>query len=390
MRFHRRLLCLVLVLAPELLASAQAPQTVDKLPDPFRDGPIAGWIERRGLKRDPRYKAAFFAAHKQALEAGRLESVLRALADDFRTKVWPVHAATQRRVADEIERYSFDFAEAVAEAAPDGLLDSLDEQNALIAELRERGRGVQDFEPQLIGPEQRTELVFFDREGQPEQRVTAYKNLSTDTEDRYELLLTDDEMVDLRMRCDALTHFLTERIRDVRKANVAELELAVARWENYLDHGYSMYPWESWLNGKWLDIPSLGPPDDQFIVMHPGLGVELWTRGFDDLDAKETLNLEVFGYLHYHGERYENYYGGSLALTLREDLGPGLGALFHFSESWNLGVTWHDVDDDGRYFDDSPFVFFSLDLYRFVEKPASLFTDAFARDRDALAPYLGR
>jgi len=151
-----------------------------------------------------------------------------------------------------------------------------------------------------------------------------------------------------------------------------ELKNAVERWENFLNKGYSMMPWESLLNGWWLDLPQndFGPPDHQWIILHPTLGLELSVDDLDESRVKETLHIEALGHIWYRGRQLEDYAGISATISLREDLDPGIGMLVHFKRNWNLGLVWHDVDED-------PFLFFSVDLFNFAKQEIPKYVDRY-------------
>jgi hypothetical protein len=76
------------------------------------------------------------------------------------------------------------------------------------------------------------------------------------------------------------------------------------------------------------------------------------------------MHVEFLGHIWYRGEQLGDYWGVSATVSLREDLDPGIGVQVHIKRNWNLGVTWHDVDED-------PYVFFSVDLFRFAKQSAS-------------------
>lgn len=346
-------------------------EKVPKLPKPFTNAPVDSWLLEENLESDPRYRRRFFEAHAAEMAKGKLVDVLSALVRDFREHPWSEHAAEHARVQSQLDHFLDAFRAAYAGATSDGLLDTAEEESKLFESLNTAGFGREVFLPSPTGPELAPVDTYFVREGEPAAALAPYRNLSTDEREEYELLLARHEMVDFRLRADAITDFLDKKIGLAREQNVASLRNAVERWENYLDNGYSQYPWESLFNGAVLDIPELGPPDRQWILLHPTLGVEVSTHALDDVQAKESLDLELIGYLKYKGEMYDDFWGGSLTVSLRDDLSPGLGVLAHFSRSFNLGVSWHDVDRDGRYFDEAPYLFFSLDLFRFVQAQKS-------------------
>ncbi|MBK7642121.1 MAG: hypothetical protein IPJ19_03585 [Planctomycetes bacterium] len=352
---------------------------VDKLPKPFTGEATSNWTKEFHLERDPRTLENFTKLQAKYYEEGLYTALLQRVLEAARAKPWATHADVYRKAIAKIAAVADAFQASMASAVPDGSADTPQEFDALLAALNQRGFGIDEFAPREVGQDNPV-WIYFDEAGHPEERLVLYKNLSTDLEEHYELLISVEEMIDLRL-CFAVIHdVLTKTFARVRQQNVAQLDLAVERWANYLDNGYSQYPWESLVNGFVLDIPDLGPPDHQWILLHPALGIELSTDNFGDMHVKEALDLELLGFLKYTGKKYDNFYGGSLALSFRDDIGPGIGAVAHLGRNWNVGVSWHDTDDDGRYFDQAPYVFFSLDLYRFVGKQESKLSESMHRD----------
>jgi hypothetical protein len=362
------------ILAPllALLASSS-----EKLPRPFTDAAVDTWIAEEHLELDPRYRRRFFEARAAGVAEGKLADVVQEIVEGLRGRPWALHPDAKKKVLAKFEAFAGAFRGAYAAATSDGVLDTPEEQGALLSSLNAAGWGREAFLPSVIGPEANPVVAYFVSESDPDAALVPYKNLSTDAREEYELLLSRDEMIDFRLRADAVTELLDVQIRLVRGENVASLRQAVERWENYLDKGYSQYPWESLFNGAVLDIPELGPPDRQWIVLHPALGIEVSTRELDEMQVKEALDLEVIGYLKYRGAKYEDFWGGSLTVSLRDDVGPGFGVLAHVSRSFNIGLSWHDFDRDGAYFDDSPCVFCSLDVFRFVSSTGSKLRDRY-------------
>jgi hypothetical protein len=96
----------------------------------------------------------------------------------------------------------------------------------------------------------------------------------------------------------------------------------------------------------------------------------------DESRAKEALHIEALGHVWYWGKKLDRFWGVSAAVSLREDLDPGIGVLIHLRQNWNLGITWHDVDED-------PFLFFSVDLLQLVRQNATQYTKRYESVRTA-------
>jgi len=90
------------------------------------------------------------------------------------------------------------------------------------------------------------------------------------------------------------------------------------------------------------------------------------------------MHIELLGHIWYHGKQLENFRGLSLSASLREDLDPGIGVMFHVKRHWSVGVSWHDVDED-------PFVFFSVDLFRFAKQSATSYVEKYDTVRTLLS-----
>lgn len=350
---------LALVLLGPALAAAQEP--VREVPPEYSEGTVTGdqgWATQRERELSPYHRQRLHDSLAPVLERGGILAAATELVGTFRADAWlATYADTKARLLIELERFLVDIEAALGAPGIVGLVDTLDEQGFFLDAFNARGRGLETLRPALIdrdgveipawfSPQDPVFFYVYDAEASAEQ-----------DEDLYRLLLPSELMRRWGLLADTLTQLLGNQVALLRERNVLDLELAVTRWGNYLDRGYSQYPWESLANGWLLELPELGPPKRQWILFHPTLGVE--ARGsLDELRVKEALNVELVGHLWYTQER-DNYFGLSLTASLREDLDPGLGVLFHVRRNWNLGVTWHDHDDD-------PFLFMSLDLFAFA------------------------
>ena len=142
-------------------------------------------------------------------------------------------------------------------------------------------------------------------------------------------------------------------------------------------------PWESFINGRIIEAPGFpetGPPDHQWILLHPTLGLELSASSLDEARVKEVLHIELLGHIWYRGQLLDNFRGLSVTASLREDVDPGLGLMLHIKRNWSVGISWHDVDED-------PFLFFSVDLFRFAKQTASSYAEKYEHLRRQLRGY---
>jgi len=149
------------------------------------------------------------------------------------------------------------------------------------------------------------------------------------------------------------------RINDFARA----IEKTKIRWMNYIFNGFSQYPWEVTLNEYLVSYSIQYPPKYQYIFFHPELSFEI---KIDNLQSElEVLTVELLGILYYQNN-WKNFFGFSFVLNMRNDLGAGIGGLFHYN-MYSIGVVWHDIDDDGNKFDDPPFLTVGFDLYKLFE-----------------------
>lgn len=141
-------------------------------------------------------------------------------------------------------------------------------------------------------------------------------------------------------------------------------------WSNYLEHGFSQYPWEAAIN-------SLGTlswdtaPGSQWIVLHPELAFVVDARRPKDASGAPALLVHALGFAGYGATR-SWFLGVSAtgAVTTRTSLGFGAGGTLHFGHSQLYSALPHISlsvlvfpSHAGRVF---PFVGLSADLWRLV------------------------
>jgi hypothetical protein len=198
--------------------------------------------------------------------------------------------------------------------------------------------------------------------------------------------LPDPLAEDLLYRIDTVNHLLTDFKRPALRQTVKAIENAKARWEIYMQEGMSQFPWEAAFNGWAVGADNIQyPPTRQWILLHPELAVEVSTRSIKEVTAKESLAIELLGHVWYRWKNLDQpeaglqWWGISAAVSLRDDLRPGLGVVTHYGRFVTLGITWHDTDEDGRWFNDAPFLMIGIDLFRFAEGRAPAYQKRWER-----------
>lgn len=186
--------------------------------------------------------------------------------------------------------------------------------------------------------------------------------------------LPDPLAEDLLYRMDTVQRFLTDFKKPAIRQTVRAIENARLRWEVYMREGMSQFPWEAAFNSWTIGADDIQfPPLRQWILLHPELGVAVSTNRLQEMTAKESLSIELLGHLWYRWKNVEKpeaglrWWGLSAVAALRDDLRPGIGLLAHYGRFVTVRVTWHDADEDGRWFNDAPFILFGIDLFRFAE-----------------------
>ena len=164
---------------------------------------------------------------------------------------------------------------------------------------------------------------------------------------------------DILYRADAMRRLMEEFRKPMLSRLVRDIDAARLRWQVSLDQRYAQYPWEMLANSVLIGAPDIEhPPLDQVILVHPALGVELSGSRFSEWVGKETLSVEVLGYLRYRWKDRARpaaglrWFGLSGVLTFRSDVGTGVGVMVHWNKLVNAGVVWHDFNHDGRIFND--------------------------------------
>jgi hypothetical protein len=147
-----------------------------------------------------------------------------------------------------------------------------------------------------------------------------------------------------------------------RTRTLAELDRLLGLWENFVDRGYSQFPWEVLLNRG--DELRLEPPRWQRIFLHPSVGGEVSGDALSRLRRETAILIEVFGLLHYNASR-TSYGGASAVASITEERTPAIGLLGH----WNwvaLGLLARRGETPERWRRPELGIVLSLDLYDLV------------------------
>jgi hypothetical protein len=263
-----------------------------------------------------------------------------------------------KRFKDELEKGEYHkIAEGIRDNFKAGWTENVPVKSKFLNEVDAAIRDLQSADPEKLG-----RFQFTSPDGKIKYFAKTDNEIALDPEK-----ISVERAKDIRYAAGALNRLLQLHGKEDRQKTLEGIRKAEERWKNYLDRGFSQYPWEglvnSWaMKGKY-DVTS--PPDRQWIVVHPELGVALSTE--KPIKAKEVLTIEALGHLFYYGDNLDNYWGLAAITSLRDDVGIGFGGTIHFHRYVNIGVTWHDVNRNNNYFDDAPFVQFSIDLFKFAD-----------------------
>lgn len=154
------------------------------------------------------------------------------------------------------------------------------------------------------------------------------------------------------------------------------LTLRDKEWNAYLNGASVQFPWELAINGALYREPGQDgfpqPPSEQFVVLHPSVGVESIERADGDRQQAPAVLLEVLGYQRWRwseGEQKQRW-GLSAIVSLADIDGMdkvGFGALLHTPlRHTAVGVVWRDGDDGAEIG-----ITLNLDLAKLVQDHGS-------------------
>lgn len=351
------------------------------LPLEYTNSDPAAWLSPEERIEEPWWHENLDARFRSELREGRTLVVLRALDEELAGV--DLQPELKQRFKQHTDLVIGAFAVAMVEVGADERIDTNDVRSAILVNLASQGLGTQSLLPQLLPVEGddfgSNALEFFPGAAYAIPTVGL-------VDDDLAPLLEQEDLRTLLLASHAFSYVLRRFADPLQDAQYDALVEADEMWRNYLFEGYSQYPWEAAFNGLVLDPKPFEPPSSQWILLHPTVGVAFSTESLDDIRAKGTLNVELLGWLKYR-DHNKRYLGGSVAASFREDLGPGIGVLAHWTKGFSLGAAWHDTDDDDNLFNDSPFVYLSFDLYRYVQGELPRFQEAYGRIESLLDQF---
>ncbi len=362
---------LLLVMALPMVVLSQT--VVETLPRQYEFGEVSEWISAGDKQSDARWRERVFERFAPELAAGRYLKILEALADESRADLGQYGGAAGAVFQAQFDMLVGQFRTALQEAA---IADAVQTDQQRSAVLDAMGtRGADSLRPEEYSPDGMTfQTVYF---METAHELAPYEETG---DGKFSLLIPPEVMYSMRLRGDAVHAIFMDFVAPVQQKQYAAIITANNKWDNYLANGYSQYPWEALLNGWVMNFHAFNPPDKQVILAHPSLAVEASTLSFDEMTAKEVLNVELLGFLWYFGQNNEHYTGLSLSAVLRDDLRPGFGPVLHWRRNISLGLAWHDVDGNDK-FDEDPYVFMSVDAFRFMQSEGPKFRAEYEKAR---------
>ena len=227
-----------------------------------------------------------------------------------------------------------------------------------------------------------TDTLFFP--GEPSQVILrldrAAGGLGGSTPFAY--FATLDQAVEFRAVCARVTALFSVVVGAQLERTALRLREIDAGWTNYLEHGFSQYPWESWANGWLTDFAWTRPPRDQWVLLHPELGFVFDTRSSRSAQMEAALLVHGVGYVRYFGDTRDWFAGLSATASITGDsaYGLGFGPTLHFGHARiasrvphvSVSVLWQDFEVGGR----DPVLAATLDLWRLVDRGSEALYEA--------------
>jgi len=349
-----------------------AQQPVAQLPPEYGVGTVDEWFPETDRETDERWRERVAQRFATQLADGLYLQVLEQLAGEFRASAWPSHQDVKAKFQIEFDALVERYRTALIAAGLEDGLRTTEQRSSVLEAMGDRG--AESLRPQQakipvttsVGPMDFDVQFFF------LQTPSEIQTATINGDGLYVPLVPVELVRDMRLRGHAVWSVLKHFVAPIQNAQLNAIRDANVRWDNYMKNGYSQLPWEALLNGAVLNFHAFDPPDKQWIIVHPSLGLEFSTAAFKTTEFQEALNLEILGFIAYFGEQGKNFMGASASIMMRDDLGPGIGPVVHFAKNMSLGVAWHDTNDNDKL-DDPPFVFMTVDLFRFLDTESSKF-----------------
>jgi hypothetical protein len=149
-----------------------------------------------------------------------------------------------------------------------------------------------------------------------------------------------------------------------RTAVVAAYHDRARRWDNYARHGYSMQPFELFVNG-YMPHADGEPPVLNLVFGHLSAGEEMFNRkplAWKNLERRNVLTIEPVGFI-YYVSNFSRYIGASWIITYPDSGGIGHGPMLHIKNVGHVAYLWQPRDPAGTR---RKAILLSLDLYRYI------------------------
>jgi hypothetical protein len=168
-----------------------------------------------------------------------------------------------------------------------------------------------------------------------------------------------------------VTRALQYSLTDEYEQALAAARLRKAKWDRYFDEARVQFFWELYANGWRYGRENrraggfAEPPNDQLILLHPGVGMEYVNDAPSGSRFQPALVVELIGYNRWGWSKegkMENAFGASLIQTYSDRAGlPSgrLGIMLHFQNKYSLAYTRRDGVDG---------LMLSIDLAKLVTK----------------------
>lgn len=167
----------------------------------------------------------------------------------------------------------------------------------------------------------------------------------------------------------AIDHVLTTIGARWRAETVANLTALAGRWDNFINDGFSQFPWELALNSLLRKATTYEPPSYHWILLHPSLGTEVSGASVKRLLRTDALVVEGIGLLRYNAD-HTRYFGISGVTTLARGSTATIGVYAHlWFPQMAAGYAWRSASGP----EPSRTAVVSVDLYQFFARiPAQL------------------
>ena len=190
--------------------------------------------------------------------------------------------------------------------------------------------------------------------------------------ENFRYIATLEQAVEIRAIVTEIQQiFTTLQLVAVNRATI-RLHTIDQAWSNYLEKGYSQYPWESLLNSYVGTFSWTEAPKSQWVLLHPEVAALADIRATSGASVEGALLLHGLGYIRYFGDKRDWYTGlsATASLTTDESFGAGAGATLHFGHTSiyksiphvSVGILWHDFKDGSS----GPILGISLDFWRLL------------------------